>query len=359
MEKTTEQKTKKTTQRPVKVCNKFNLGESHLFKHFMEVGEWTKVGFPEKADYAHFAGPSSDAFVVSEDCFVNRIPGVDFISHKTSTFELLNRYKLEVDLGDAYFPESYNLPEDFEKYEQAHTPGKVYISKIDVGSQGYGINLIFKPSEIRMSTYAANKRIMVQRYINNPLLIDGKKNDLRIYVLLAQVDPPICYINTEGLARFCTKDYEQPTKENFRNEAIHLTNYSVNKKYEEFVMTDECIEINNGSKRTLASYWKSVEKEGYDVEGIKTSIHDLAMHTMRAVMPIIRYSSICTYGDKAQPKHFHILGLDVIIDSDQQAHLLEINSNPSLEIDFDSSSYGEIAPKNRPINEVDKFVKKK
>ena len=36
-------------------------------------------------------------------------------------------------------------------------------------------------------------------------------------------------LHDEGLARFCTEDYEKPTKENMNNAYMHLTNYSLNK----------------------------------------------------------------------------------------------------------------------------------
>ena len=52
--------------------------------------------------------------------------------------------------------------------------------------------------------------IIAQHYIDPPLIIDKKKFDLRIYVLVASLDPLIVYINDEGLARFCTEDYQAP-----------------------------------------------------------------------------------------------------------------------------------------------------
>ena len=42
------------------------------------------------------------------------------------------------------------------------------------------------------------------------MLIDNKKFDLRIYVLITSTDPFIAYVNKEGLARFCTVDYVSP-----------------------------------------------------------------------------------------------------------------------------------------------------
>jgi len=56
------------------------------------------------------------------------------------------------------------------------------------------------------------KDIIVQRYLSKPLLLDGIKFDLRIYILVVGFNPIKAYICDEGLARFCTAAYERPTK---------------------------------------------------------------------------------------------------------------------------------------------------
>ena len=70
------------------------------------------------------------------------------------------------------------------------------------------------------------------------------------------------YIHREGLARFCTEDYDCPTSGNKANDAIHLTNYSLNKHNQEynFVNLEDVLKDSEGSKRTLESYWKGMLK---------------------------------------------------------------------------------------------------
>ncbi len=88
------------------------------------------------------------------------------------------------------------------------------------------------------------------RYLIDPLLVDGLKFDLRLYVLVVSVDPPEAYLCREGLARFCTEPYSRPDASNIRKAFMHLTNYSLNKASDKFVHaeTEDCDE---GSKRTL------------------------------------------------------------------------------------------------------------
>lgn len=178
-----------------------------------------------------------------------------------------------MDENHIYFPETYLIPEDYEDYEEVHrkNPERTYISKINKGSQGYGIQLIRNPKELSISKIGRADDMIVQRYIGKPLLISGKKHDLRLYVNVVSVDPFYAYLNEEGLARFCTVDYEEPNEENYENAGVHLTNYSQNKGLEGYVYTKEITEINEGSKRTLESYWKSVELEGHDPQTVFNS----------------------------------------------------------------------------------------
>ena len=81
---------------------------------------------------------------------------------------------------------------------------------------------------------------IVQQYIDKPLLLDGYKFDLRVYVSLFGSDPENpenwhSFLSQEGLARFCTAKYKKPTNQNLKNNFMHLTNYSLNKKSPDYI----------------------------------------------------------------------------------------------------------------------------
>jgi hypothetical protein len=57
-------------------------------------------------------------------------------------------------------------------------------------------------------------------------------------------------------------------------------------------------------------------------------------------------------------KAFHILGLDILIDRKNKAWLMEINSNPSLNIFLEKDVEGVIKPEKQ-LQEIDKYIKER
>ena len=98
--------------------------------------------------------------------------------------------------------------------------------------------------------------MIASHYIHNPLLIDGLKFDLRIYVLVTSVNPLRIYVYEDGLARFATTKYHAPKDEaqnnNREGKFCHLTNYSLNKYNKSgFVQNTNADDEAYGSKWSL------------------------------------------------------------------------------------------------------------
>jgi len=142
-----------------------------------------------------------------------------------------------------YFPEHFNyvpkeflLPEEGEllKQQTDSDTRKWWIAKPSKGCGGDGIFL-----HRGFPTFPTdNNDFVVQEYVDNPLLLDQKKFDLRIYVLVSKLDPLECYYCNEGLVRLCTQPYTKPTIKNSKEMCMHLTNYSMNKNSELYIEAD-------------------------------------------------------------------------------------------------------------------------
>lgn len=124
--------------------------------------------------------------------------------------------------------------------------------KPNASSRGRGIYLIDDVNEIDL-----DDSVVVSRYIPNPLLINGHKFDLRIYVLVTSFDPLRVYVFKEGLARFATEAFS--TAGGKKSKFVHLTNYSINKKHEKFVTNQSSTKDDYGFKWSLTALCKHLE----------------------------------------------------------------------------------------------------
>ena len=99
----------------------------------------------------------------------------------------------------------------FEEYKKAH-PGATFIAKPDNGTGGISLALFSKIKDL--PKYLQSSSMTVQRYIDKPLLVDGLKFNLNVYIVIVGFDPIHAFIFDEGLARFCTVPYAAPTAKN-------------------------------------------------------------------------------------------------------------------------------------------------
>ncbi|KAJ1478129.1 tubulin-tyrosine ligase family-domain-containing protein, partial [Baffinella frigidus] len=138
----------------------------------------------------------------------------------------LNRMMKQLPAEYDFVPDTWILPED--------TLAFVKNRRIANGLSGQGIFLTRKAADI-----PKEGRYVAQRYLNKPLLIDGL-NPLRLFVA------------DEGLARFCTEEYQGVSNKNVDKQFMHLTNYAINKLNEDF--EDGGNDGDAGSKRSITVY---------------------------------------------------------------------------------------------------------
>jgi hypothetical protein len=110
--------------------------------------------------------------------------------------------------------------------------------------------------------FVFEQEYVVQEYLCDPLLIQNKKFDLRVYVLVIDVgineqgcspEPMVAFISSEALVRFCTEDYEKPSNKNMHKLLSHLTNFTLNKLNDKFINSETLENQESSSKQTLSS----------------------------------------------------------------------------------------------------------
>lgn len=93
-------------------------------------------------------------------------------------------------------------------------------------SRGRGIRCFNNLYDIADYCLGGIAQFVVQKYIEHPLVIEGKKFDIRQWVLIQDYNPPKIWFYNECYLRFCADDY---SLDNIYNRFIHLTNNSVQK----------------------------------------------------------------------------------------------------------------------------------
>ena len=330
---------------------------------------------------------------------LNHFPGCKIITRKGSLARTLRR--MRTTLGGAAYgfaPRSWVLPAERPQLVAAALAAsrddgaraRTYIVKPDHSSEGRGISLARVKAgsaqdavEAALAPAVANAgspkdpsaAVLVQEYIERPLLIEGFKFDLRVYVLVTSVHPLRAFVHDEGLVRLCTTQYARPSSSNVGDACMHLTNYTLNKASDAFVAAgsmvgpavspavgakgEEVKEEEAGvaakrgegrvlvaassgeegaSKRTLPwlRQWLDAPERGFGGAGTATrawrSVCDVVAKTLIAAQPALarRYAS-CLPGQSAAPsKCFELFGFDVLLDDALGAHLIEVNNSPSL-----------------------------
>ena len=163
---------------------------------------------------------------------INHFPRSCEITRKDRLYKNVQRMgKEKGKLAFNFLPQTFVMPFEIDEfYNTFYKERGLWIVKPASLSCGRGIYLINHPDQIPLED-----NLIVCKYISNPLLIEGFKFDLRIYVAVTSFDPLVFYMYEEGLTRFATVKYDQNLK-NIKNTCMHLTNYSLNKKNERYVI---------------------------------------------------------------------------------------------------------------------------
>ena len=161
--------------------------------------------------------------------------------------------------------------------------------------------------------------LLLQKYIEDPLLYNLKKFDIRIWVLFTYMfrdEKYEFYVFKEGHLKSCSENFNIVSN----NLYVHLTNYSVQKYNENFSKDDIGNEI---SYEKFQNFLNQKSKKVNFKEDILTNIIHIIEITVNATKNKINIMD--------RKNCFEIFGYDFILDKDYNPFLLEINTNPGFE----------------------------
>ncbi|XP_076469914.1 putative tubulin polyglutamylase TTLL9 [Babylonia areolata] len=233
--------------------------------------------------------------------------------------------KLEAQSLD-FFPSTFELPSEYHIFveEFKRNPGIIWIMKPAAKSQGRGIFLFRKLKDIidwKKGEYQPlqdpNAKDMpelyvVQRYIENPYLIGGRKFDIRIYVLVLSFNPLKAWLYRGGFARFSNTRF---SLDSIEDNYVHLTNVAIQKTAPDYDPEKGC----KWSTQQLRMYLCA--RHGTEaVKKLFQDIDNIIIRSLQSVQKIIINDKHC----------FEMYGYDILLDDELKPWLIEINASPSL-----------------------------
>ena len=261
---------------------------------------------------------------------VNHFPRSYEITRKDMLYQRIARMlSIHGSKHFGFVPKTHVLPAEYHLLveEMQKDKSQLWILKPSGSSQGKGILLANQPSDI-----PPKQSMIASHYISNPLLLNGYKFDLRIYVAITCINPLRIYMYKEGLGRFATAKYvEGEAQASKDNKFVHLTNYSINKFNENFQTNLDAEQDDVGSKQSLAAVRKHLRNAGIDDELIWRKIEDIVIKTLISAEPYLNNGFEMFVPHRTNC--FELLGFDILIDNKHEPWLLEVNLSPSLNCD--------------------------
>lgn len=265
---------------------------------------------------------SNDEYDQCEDWQkINHYAGAFLMGRKDHLNSRMYELKSRVNELADFYPTSFLLPEQKDLLLDAWTQYPLWIVKPSASSRGRGIYLLSSVDD-----QPPDEAGIVQQYIMKPMLITNRKFDIRLYALVSSISPLKIWMHTAGLARFATHQYDENGSP--KDLHMHLTNFSVNKEDDSFVRCNSTKESINDSKWSLEFFLQFCQSNHLDTNAIMKEFEKVTICTIIAGMCAIRPNH------QQHIKHRHtsyeMYGIDIMLDENMKAHLIEINISPSM-----------------------------
>ena len=193
----------------------------------------------------------------------------------------------------------------------------IWIIKPSNLSRGRSIQCINSLNQINNISSNINNYFVIQKYIENPMIIYKRKFDIRQWVLVTHLNPLTLWMWEEPYLRFSAEDYDI---DNFSNIYSHLTNNSI-AKYSEKYKSESLIKEDMWE----LDYFKKYLKENYNRENIWDEIYEKMKNAIICSFDSGKHEIV--YRENC----FELYGYDFMIDNELNVFLIEINSSPAMD----------------------------
>ena len=272
-------------------------------------------------------------FIYNKYQLIGKFPDENI--NKYNIIRLYNKLKDKYPKDFNYMPETYLLPDQiksisnkFKNYQ--YNSDNVWILKDGNETNKNNTNkkypyILESLGEIKNN----NEKLILSKYLTNPMLINNKKFILRSFVLVTGFSPLKIYFYRDGYLIFAYKNFSlNETDKN--NKCIHFSseniefycseNYDIN--YENSLFEENC------SIWNFLNFERYCKKENLNYQKIINQMKDIIIKTFISLTPDILDK---IKKNKIKDRNmFQLFSFDFIIDDNYHIYLLDINKNPSL-----------------------------
>ena len=296
---------------------------------------------PGKADLLWLRKGYRDWFsCLRQNQFINHLPNEEAITDKGLLTENLKWYDGKRPAGllalKDFYQETYRLYDEeeraafFAQLPRQETPENLWILKPGDSSSGCGIQIFNEFSELR-DLYAHPERYgfdpigsrhIIQRYIRNPLLLEGRKSEIRIYWLIASMKPLRVLIYDEGTVRLNSQPFRL---DDFDNTLIHVTNVYQQKLHPNY-------------DPDLVLKWRFADWEAYLTNKLQVAPQGFVRNSLMPKLKeylrfVVHATRRILSGMPRRGGFFGLYGADVILDDQLRPWLTEIQKGPGISFD--------------------------
>jgi len=258
------------------------------------------------------------------------LPGSDTALFKCNISEAFRR--------DDFYPKAYVLPreKDLLLKDIASSKKSYWIAKPNNDYGGSGISVWRHDDKDFMKLVKDSKnqkRSIVQRYLDDPMLLGPFKFHMRVHLVITSLSPLKAYVHEGGQVLCGTRPYTLSKKTLDRNfdKAVHLTNQCFNAKPEN---KDNYLRakpvIGKGQQISIPELEEYLKKhrEDYNKQDLWKQIVYIGK---RVTQHLASWRSVRQWSGRMDTsQHFEIYGMDLMLDRSLKVWLCEANTTPGL-----------------------------
>lgn len=211
-------------------------------------------------------------------------------------------------------PSTYilNNKSDRDLFDKEYDANKLYILKKNIQRQE-GLTITNNKSEILL---ADNNYVVVQELLQDPYLINGRKINMRFYVLLVCKDNEInLYVHNNGFMYYTKQEFKKGSSKMWSNITTGYIDrwiYDINP-------------LSHDDFREYLDKQPIIEKDKQNSSIVFTRIYNLISEIVQSLT-----NKICYEGKLKNCISFQLFGADIALDYNLNPKIMEFNIGPNL-----------------------------